>query len=160
MRILQIDGGNLYHGLKDYLASTRVDFAALKAHFRADRALYYNVRGPGMGAFLTALEAAGYELRLGHLRQGPAGWQEKGVDVLLAVDMVRLAARGAREIVLVSGDEDLVPAVREARRLGARVVVAAFQGLLSMQLAAAANEVKLLDGLPWNELRYVREVVR
>lgn len=154
MRVLQIDGSNLYHGLRLFRGGLRVDFGALRKRFQPDRALYYNVPGPGMGKFLAAVKAAGFELRLGHLRSSPGGRREKGVDVLLAVDMVTLAAQGASEIVLVSGDEDLVPAVQEARRLGARVVAASFQGTLARRLAEAVDDVVLLDAFPWDALAY------
>ncbi len=51
--------------------------------------------------------------------------REKGVDVALASDMLRLAwARAHRAAVLVSGDADLLPAVRALRNQGIKVLVA------------------------------------
>lgn len=64
--------------------------------------------------------AAGF----GHLIPYPDGvFHEKGVDVLLAVEMIRFAREGKYDIAyLISSDTDLVPAVEECRRLGKEVV--------------------------------------
>ena len=76
----------------------------------------------------------------------PKGWPreraiEKGVDVALAVDFVRLAASGTYDVgVLFSMDTDLVPAL-EAGRDYAHVEVAAWKGS-NRRLAIGQN-------LPW-----------
>lgn len=65
------------------------------------------------------------------------GWpeqrpREKGIDVQIAVDMVRLAVEGAYEVgVLVSSDTDLIPAlefVAERFHGRPRVETAAWRG--------------------------------
>lgn len=55
--------------------------------------------------------------------------QEKGVDVALAIDFVRLAYEGAYDVgIIVSRDTDLLPALETVRDLGlARVEVAAWR---------------------------------
>lgn len=54
--------------------------------------------------------------------------REKGVDVALAVDLVRLAVKGAYDVaVVMSTDTDLVPAVEAVVELGVRVEVAAWR---------------------------------
>ena len=51
--------------------------------------------------------------------------RQKGVDTLVALDLVRLASRRVFDTaVLISGDRDLSEAVRAAQELGSRVVVA------------------------------------
>lgn len=51
--------------------------------------------------------------------------RQKGVDTLVALDLVRLASRRVFDTaVLISGDRDLAEAVRAAQELGSRVVVA------------------------------------
>lgn len=53
----------------------------------------------------------------------PRGWpnvpaQEKGIDVALAVDLVRLAVEGAFDVAIVlSGDTDLLPAIETVATL-------------------------------------------
>lgn len=51
-------------------------------------------------------------------------FKQKGVDVLLAVDMVKMAFSGKIDrIVLVTGDSDFVPAVELVRDLGITVIL-------------------------------------
>ena len=48
--------------------------------------------------------------------------EQKGVDLRIGLDVATLATKGIVEsIVLVSGDSDLVPAMKFARREGLRV---------------------------------------
>jgi uncharacterized LabA/DUF88 family protein len=59
------------------------------------------------------------KLRLGHLNS--AG-QQKGVDPLIITDMITLARnRACEDIVLISGDADLVVGVQQAQEQGVRV---------------------------------------
>ncbi|MEN2983194.1 MAG: NYN domain-containing protein [Thermus sp.] len=158
MRALLIDGSNLYFALLDQ-GLHPVNMRGLAEWLMPEgweAARFYTAPFHGHGRFLKALEAQGFTLRVLGTRKAVRG--ESGVDVALAVDMVFMAAHGFRELVLVSGDEDLVPAVKAVRDLGARVKVAQFQGALSRLLVRAADEVVLLDGAPWKELRYEKEV--
>ena len=51
--------------------------------------------------------------------------QQKGVDTLIALDMVRLASRSVyNTAVLIAGDRDLAEAIRTAQDYGARVIIA------------------------------------
>ena len=88
------------------------------------------------------------ELRFGYLkaksRKTPR--QQKGVDVLLAVDLVVGAFTGIFDAaILVSGDADFVPAVQEARRRGVVIVLASFKGTTSEELVDACDRVFYLD---------------
>lgn len=68
--------------------------------------------------------------------------QEKGVDVALAVDLVRLAITGAFDVaILFSRDTDLMPALETIRALRAAWV----------EVAGWANSSRLrfTDGGPW-----------
>jgi len=72
---------------------------------------------------------------------------EKGVDVALGIDFVRLAVRGAFDVgVLLSTDTDLVPALEaalEIKTVGVHVEVAAWK-------AKGANRRLSVGGnLPW-----------
>jgi uncharacterized LabA/DUF88 family protein len=77
----------------------------------------------------------------------PKAWpveaaQEKGIDVALAVDFVRLACEDAYDVgVLVSRDTDLVPALEAVRDLNGHVEVATWKG---------ASRLRFPDSqLPW-----------
>ena len=51
--------------------------------------------------------------------------QQKGVDTLIALDMVRLAGRSVfSTAVLIAGDRDMAEVVRTVQDFGIRVVVA------------------------------------
>lgn len=64
----------------------------------------------------------GVQLRAGQLIEWGDRRTQKGVDTLLVVDMVTAAFRShASDIVLVSGDADMLPGVREAVKSGVRV---------------------------------------
>ena len=70
-----------------------------------------------------------FQLREGRLRkyydeQGKPDFVQKGVDVLLAVDMLKLALKGAiQKAILVSSDSDFVPVVRALRDEGVFVIL-------------------------------------
>lgn len=68
---------------------------------------------------------------------------QKGVDTLIALDMVRLAGRAVcATAVLVSGDRDLAEAVRAAQDFGVRVLVATpNRPSVARQLAQLADDV-------------------
>jgi hypothetical protein len=85
-----------------------------------------------------------------HCGKGWGYWTEKRVDTRLVADMIHYAAVDAYDVaVLFSGDQDLVPAVEAAERLGRRVYVATWSGRgLSRELRARCfGEVDLADGL-------------
>jgi uncharacterized LabA/DUF88 family protein len=70
------------------------------------------------------------------LRTRPA---QKGVDVLLALDLVRLGQRHAYDTaILIAGDRDFAEAIRLAQNEGRRVVLSCPEG------AAVADEVEQL----------------
>jgi uncharacterized LabA/DUF88 family protein len=70
------------------------------------------------------------------LRARPA---QKGVDVLLALDLVRLAQHHAYDTaILIAGDRDFAEAIRSAQNEGRRVVLSCPEG------AAIADEVEQL----------------
>jgi uncharacterized LabA/DUF88 family protein len=83
----------------------------------------------------------GVAVRKGDLVSTREGWRQKGVDVLLAVDLVRLAARQAFDVaVLVAADNDFVPAVDAVLEMGPQVeVVTACQKMSSLRLARKAD---------------------
>ena len=67
-----------------------------------------------------------WAVRLGKLQRRWDGYKEyyeqKRVDVLLSVDMVRHAASGhIQHVILVAGDSDFIPAVEAAKESGATV---------------------------------------
>jgi uncharacterized LabA/DUF88 family protein len=73
--------------------------------------------------------------------------RQKGVDTLMALDLVRLAGRGAFDVaVLITGDRDVAEAVRAAQDFGKRVVIATpSRRSVARELAQLADEIIDLD---------------
>lgn len=150
-----IDGSNLYHSLEENCRRYDLDFGAFTAKLRRDRPMfrsyYYNVlRDPDRNPqayqdqqkFLSALYNTPYlEVRLGTSKIRGDTAVEKGVDIMLATDMLRLAWDDLYDVaVLVSGDGDFAYAVQAVKDMGKHVEVAAFQANLSSELTRVADE--------------------
>jgi uncharacterized LabA/DUF88 family protein len=98
------------------------------ADIRAERAYYYtSVQGDErkLQKARLAIRKLGFDPNVFKKKRGAAS---KGVDISLATDVVSLAYRQAYKVAyLIAGDGDYVPLVEEAKRAGARVVVAFFE---------------------------------
>lgn len=92
------------------------------------------------------LQAQNIHLVLGQLIQHPdKSYHEKGVDVRIAVEMIRLARQDKYDIAyLLSSDTDLVPAVEEVRDLGKKVKYIGAGDRQSFGLTSASNEYLIL----------------
>ena len=150
-----IDGSNLYHSLQENCGRFDVDFAALGERLADGRDLlriyYYNVlrdadRDPqayqDQQKFLTALHNTPYiETRLGTSKMRGQIAVEKGVDIMVATDLLKFAWDDLYDVaILVSGDGDFAYAVETVKNMGKHVEIAAFTPNLSQELAAAADE--------------------
>lgn len=87
------------------------------------------------------------KLRLGSIN---AYGQQKGVDALLVADMMDLAtARVIDAAILVSGDEDLLVAVKRVQAQGIRMILWGIdtpQNTVSVELRYEADRVRMLTG--------------
>jgi len=113
------------HALPGRSAVTSIVYFSAVAHHRESR-------HPGtvarQVAYFTALEATGVQIQLGHFKAKSqacplcggtfVGWEEKETDVALGAGLLEIICRDLCDtVVLVTGDTDLVPAIRAARRL-------------------------------------------
>ena len=150
-----IDGSNLYHSLDENCKRFDVDFAAFAEKLCDGRELfrtyYYNVlRDPDRNPqayqdqqkFLTALYNTPYlEVRLGNSKVRGDVAVEKGIDIMLATDLLRLAWDNHYDVaVLVSGDGDFAYAVQAAKDMGKHVEIAAFPANLAWELSNVADD--------------------
>jgi uncharacterized LabA/DUF88 family protein len=186
MRVaLFFDGKNFYSGWKDQTGARTIDFEQL-SRWIVRRvggsflwgAYYYTGIEPESGAvpnrlvaFLNMLELRpGFfvhrfprKTRSTHCESCGAEnhyTAEKEVDTTMVADMLRLAAVGAFDIVvLMSGDADHAPAVEGVRLLGKQAYVATWGGSgLSARLRKAAfDHIDLLSGLPAFEVRVAED---
>lgn len=168
-----IDGSNLYHALRENFGRTDLDFAEFVKKLCGQRCLYrtyyYNVLQEQslypdgyreQQEFLDAMRKTPYmEVRLGHtkLRQGVP--VEKGIDIMLATDLLLYGFQGLYDVaILVSGDGDFLYALQTAKNMGKHVEVAYFERNVSKDLQEVADYAHLLnraffDGLWWARSR-------
>jgi len=167
-----IDGNNFYKGCQLNFSRTDVDFRklGLKLCKAVDgellRIYYYNAHVSKtldplgfqrQQKFFDNLRATPFiTLRLGHLvyhrlrTETPTGPQyfptEKGIDVQIAVDMVRLSLlKSCEGIILVSGDSDYIHAVRFAKDLGCNIFVSSFPQGGSSELREEGDGYIIMD---------------
>ena len=149
-----IDGSNLYHSLEENCRRFDLDFDAFSKKLckgrRLFRTYYYNVlrdpeRNPqayqDQQKFLSALYNHPYlEVRLGTSKVRGETAVEKGVDIMVATDLLKLAWDNLYDTaILVSGDGDFAYAVQAVKDIGKHVEVAAFPSNLSWELANVAD---------------------
>ncbi len=162
-----IDGSNLYHSLEENCNRADLDFSALIAKLtkgrHLHRAYYYNIlqdperRGQAyqdQQKFLASLYAVPrLEVRLGTSKYRGDQLVEKGVDIMLATDLLQLAWEDRYDVgILVSGDGDFGYAVQKVKDAGKHVEVAAFPTNLSSDLAHASDDRHPFDREYFHEL--------
>lgn len=161
-----IDGSNFYHGLKNCIGRTDIDFLRLGQKLcgkrrKLIRVYYYNAvikqeDSPEgykkQQRFFNKLYSVPYfELKLGRLESrraedGSVYYIEKGTDINLAVDMMKYAYNNAYDTaVIVSGDGDFVNAVKAVKDLGKHVEHAYFESGHSHHLRQAADKHIRID---------------
>lgn len=150
MRIaIFIDGGYLEKIIKNEFAEVSIDFAKLVEVLREGRELlrtyYYHclpyqsnrptpeesdrfAKKEGFFSYLRRLPR--FSVRLGKLafrgtdNAGNKSFEQKGIDTLLSIDMVNLAAtRQVSDIILLAGDSDYIPAIEVTKTHGVGVIL-------------------------------------
>jgi uncharacterized LabA/DUF88 family protein len=155
-----IDGSNLYHSLKNNFKRFDLNFGEFTKKLCGSRQLirtyYYNVlqesnqRSEGsreQQEFLDTLHRTPYlELRLGTTKLSQGIPVERGIDVMLATDLLYFAANNTYDTaVLVSGDSDFNYAVQVVKNMGKHVEVAYFENAASRDLINSADFLHQLD---------------
>ncbi len=149
-----IDGSNLYHVLTQSCGRHDIQFDKFALKLANGRQLqriyYYNIRqesdtNPNVGfeqqKFLDSLYDTPYvEVRLGIWKQRGDTMVEKGVDVMLATDLVTHAYNDHYDTaIVVSGDADFYPALQAVKDVGKHIEVAAFDMNLSAESGRVAD---------------------
>lgn len=68
---------------------------------------------------------------------------EKGVDVGLAVELISRANPGT-EIVLVSSDTDLIPAIKKAKQLGAKITFISYENRPIVSISRLSDRTRII----------------
>jgi uncharacterized LabA/DUF88 family protein len=167
---LFIDGSNLYNGMRDNLANTRVSLQTLIRQLvgsrKLVRAYYYNAPltedyqddlREGQQRFFESLRRIPYvTVRLGRLhRRNDGSLVEKGIDVAIAVESLSLAYENAYDTaMLVSGDSDYVELVEALKRKGKFVECAMFKNQSAGVLMEYVDVFHPLDELDWEKILF------
>jgi len=69
---------------------------------------------------------------------------EKGVDVGLAVEMLQRASKNI-EIVMISADTDLLPAVKAARKTGCKIMYVGYENRPIAALSQATDSIRIIS---------------
>lgn len=155
---IQIDGSNFYHRLKElkFRRLLNFDYQKFKEHLIGSRKLvmakYYigsireeeghlksRILMKNQRKFLGSLQKNKWQIGLGHMLKTDR-YREKGVDVLIAVDMIIGAYENLYDIlILVSSDTDLLPAIDKVKKLGKKVEYIGFSHKPSYAMIANCN---------------------
>ena len=155
-----IDGSNLYHALRSNFRRHDLNFAEFTSKLCGSRRLfrtyYYNVLQDStqrpdsyreQQEFLDVLRKTPYlEVRLGSTKMTQGITVEKGIDIMLATDLLYFAWNDFYDVaVLVSGDADFAYALQAVKNMGKHVEVAYFESGVSKDLLNIADNRHLLD---------------
>ena len=153
--LVQFDGSNFYNKVKKILPQTHLtnfDYAGLaKATVKANspQIIYYigevkqyegnrksEILYANQQKLFTSLRNQNIEIKLGYLLMSDGKYHEKGVDVQIAVDIVRGAIKSEYDLCyLISSDTDLIPAIQTARDEGKKIIYVGFEHFISYALS-------------------------
>lgn len=162
--IILIDGSNFYHRLKELnLGKLGMfdyrGFGQFLAHDRSVVSQAYYIGAvreernsdksrqlmANQQRLLSHLGNQGWKVELGHMLKNQGIYHEKGVDVLMAVDLLAGAYEDTYDTaILVSSDTDLIPAVDKVRSKGKQVEYVGFSRRPSYGLISHTDERRLL----------------
>ena len=156
--------------MRDNLANTRVSLQALVDQLLAGRQLYrvYYYNAPltddyeadlreGQQRFFESLRRIPYvTVRLGRLhRRNDGSLVEKGIDVAIAVESLKLAYEDAYDTaVLVSGDSDYIELVEAIKSKGKHVECAMFKNQSAGILLEYVDVFHPMDDLEWEKILF------
>lgn len=96
---------------------------------------------PQQEKFIKKLKTLRFTIVNKPLKRRGDTYVEKGVDVALVTDLLSMAYRNAFEIAMVvSGDNDLLGAIEEVKRLGKRVEIAAFASATGADMKTCGDD--------------------
>jgi len=105
--------------------------------------------------FLACLKNFGLEVKTGYILKSDKEYHEKGVDVQIAVDICMKAVRNEYDLlILISSDTDLIPAIKEVKKLAKKIEYVGFDFNPSFALIRFSDFRTLLkkeDLMPFTE---------
>ena len=158
------DGSNFYHGAKRISPQThltRFDYRKLAEAVCKNKNLKIEYcvgeirrrkRDPksfrlysNQQLLFINLEKQGILVKKGFMLKSDGVYREKGVDVRIALDILRGALKDEyRRCFIISSDTDLVPAILDSRTTKKEIIYVGFEGKLSNALHAVCSRTILL----------------
>lgn len=162
--LIQFDGSNFYNKVKKILPKVHLTpynytgLAKFIAGSKPHKIIYYvgEIRKyPGkrkseilyanQQSLFTNLRKQNIEIKLGYLLVSDGSYHEKGVDVQIAVDIIRGAIKNEYDrCFIISSDTDLLPAIQAARNEGKEVVYVGFENYVSQALSRNCSSYIIL----------------
>jgi uncharacterized LabA/DUF88 family protein len=159
-KVLFVDASNLYHSIKQIgINPTKVDYHKLFSTIMREEnpvVRFYTApkrkehgttaRAKQQSFFASLKTNVNLSLYFGKLQlirnNSYISFREKGVDVKLAIDLIDIEYKIG---VLLSGDTDLVPAVKSAREKGKQIINIYFKQSSGKQLRNESSSASRID---------------
>lgn len=160
-----VDLGYLNH-ITSQLGNLRIDYNKLSNHFLSSEETHYRtyvyycppyqsnpptdeekLKKSKYDKFITVLKKMPrMEIRSGRLvKKSNTTFVQKRVDTYFAIDLVKLSLqKNIQKAILIAGDSDFVPAIKEAKEQGIMVKILYYPGTIHDELRECADEVEQL----------------
>jgi len=151
-----IDAQNLLSGSRDYEDGIQNDPVKLMNTLTEDydllRSYWFDTYPPGdkesKTGFFHFLETNGFRVVDMPLRENDDGYEQKGLDITLATELIARGFDDAYDVaVVVTGDDDFNRAIRYVQDRGKVIEVAAFESTMSDGLKRRADTYVKLDDI-------------
>ena len=159
-----IDGSNFYHRLKELKLTNLLSFdyekfgqfllgkrsaVAKKYYIGAIREEQNNPKSKklmiGQQKLIGKLQKENWQIEFGHMLKNNNTYHEKGVDVLMVVDLLTGAYENLYDTaILVSSDTDLIPALAKVRSMKKKIEYVGFSHKPSYGLITHSDIRRLL----------------
>lgn len=164
--LVQFDGSNFYNKVKklskNKIHLTNYNYRAFSEYLTGTKkieTIYYvgEIRKyPGnkksqilysnQQSLFSNLRKQEIKIKLGYLLMSEGKFHEKGVDVQIAVDIVRGAIKDEYdEFYIISSDTDLLPAIKTAKDEKKKVIYIGFKDYISRALINNCSSHKILS---------------
>jgi uncharacterized LabA/DUF88 family protein len=178
--IVLIDNGYFSAILRDEFNLARVDYLALseelcKGFFRLRTYVYdalpYQSNPPSphqsqllaskQKFFHTIAQLPSFEVRFGKQRPRGNEYVQKGVDILLSIDLIRLSSKQQiHKAFLIAGDADYVPVVKASKDEGVSVTLYHSNALQTIPGDYSGKKVKKYSDELWQACDERREITQ
>lgn len=162
--LVQFDGSNFYNKVKKIVPDlhlTNFDYSSFSKNitgFKRNKIVYYvgeikkfnndkksQALYSGQQSLFSNLRNQEIDIKTGYILFTDGKHHEKGVDVQIAIDIVRGAVRNEYDVCyLISSDTDLIPAIKDATSFGKKVIYVAFEHYVSHALLNNCTSTMIL----------------